>query len=176
MNMLSPMTMMPWSHHILAMTIATLFIVGISLLILWAARTMKNKQLLQTSIVLLVISALLCMAGWNMMGGMGSGGGMMMKNKGMESMKMMDQGMDDAMSMSMHDMSAMLEGKTGDAFDQAFIEGMIPHHQGAIDMARAALTDAKHQEIKDMARAIIRAQQTEIDQMNGWLKAWGYTE
>lgn len=82
----------------------------------------------------------------------------------------------DAMRMSMDDMSAMLEGKTGDAFDQAFIEGMIPHHQGAIDMAREALKSAKHEEIKAMARAIISAQQQEINQMEQWLEAWGYTE
>lgn len=81
----------------------------------------------------------------------------------------------DAMSMSMDDMSAMLEGKTGDAFDKAFIEGMIPHHQGAIDMAKAAQQSAKHEEIKRMADAIISAQQREIDQMNQWMKDWGYT-
>ena len=35
----------------------------------------------------------------------------------------------DPMAMSMADMGKMLEGKTGDALDQAFLEGMIPHHQ-----------------------------------------------
>lgn len=35
----------------------------------------------------------------------------------------------DPMSMSMRDMGGMLEGKTGDALDRAFLEGMIPHHQ-----------------------------------------------
>ena len=88
----------------------------------------------------------------------------------------MMKGDHDAMGMSMDDMSEMLEGKTGDAFDQAFIEGMIPHHQGAIDMAEMALESAKHEEIKAMARAIISAQQQEIEQMEQWLKAWGYTK
>jgi uncharacterized protein (DUF305 family) len=89
----------------------------------------------------------------------------------------MDHHMDgDAMSMSMEDMSAILQGKTGDAFDKAFIEGMIPHHQGAIDMARAAQQSAKHQEIKDMAEDIISAQQSEIDMMRGWQLSWGYVE
>ena len=79
-------------------------------------------------------------------------------------------------NMSMGDMSRMLEGKTGDSFDEAFIRMMIPHHEGAIDMAQAALEDAKHEEIKAMAREIISAQQREIDQMNGWLQAWGYND
>lgn len=70
----------------------------------------------------------------------------------------------------------MLEGKTGDAFDAAFIEAMIPHHQGAIDMANAALKNAKHKEIQQMAKAIISAQQKEIDTMKQWQKNWGYTK
>lgn len=78
--------------------------------------------------------------------------------------------------MSMDDMMAELEGKTGDDFDKAFIEMMIPHHEGAIEMARAAQRSAKHQEIKDMAEDIISAQQSEIDMMRGWQQAWGYTE
>jgi uncharacterized protein (DUF305 family) len=68
----------------------------------------------------------------------------------------------------------MLQGKTGDVFDEAFIRMMIPHHQGAIDMARLAQKNAKHQEIKDMADDIISAQQSEIDLMKQWLEAWGY--
>ncbi|HLD71874.1 MAG TPA: DUF305 domain-containing protein [Candidatus Peribacteraceae bacterium] len=88
----------------------------------------------------------------------------------------MMKGDHDAMEMSMDDMSMALEGKTGDEFDQAFIEGMIPHHQGAIEMAVMALESAKHEEIKAMARAIISAQQQEIDQMEQWLKAWGYND
>lgn len=79
-------------------------------------------------------------------------------------------------SMTMEDMVQMLDGKTGDEFDKAFIEGMIPHHQGAIDMAVEALQNAKHQEIKDMAEAIISTQQSEIDLMRQWQEEWGYTE
>lgn len=81
----------------------------------------------------------------------------------------------DAMHMSMDDMAGMLNGKNGDAFDQAFLEGMIPHHQGAIDMANAALQQAGHEEIKAMARDIIAAQQREIDMMRGWQQAWGFS-
>lgn len=80
----------------------------------------------------------------------------------------------DPMSMSMMDMSKMLVGKTGDALDRAFIEGMIPHHQGAIDMAQY-LTGAKHPELRAMGQEIIKAQTAEIEQMQKWLIEWGYT-
>jgi uncharacterized protein (DUF305 family) len=89
-----------------------------------------------------------------------------------------NQGMQHSMSsaMTMDDMTKALSGKTGDAFDQAFIQMMIPHHQGAIEMAKAAQASAKHDEIKKMAADIIAAQQREIDMMQGWQKAWGYTK
>ncbi len=89
-------------------------------------------------------------------------GGMMMGNH--------DMGV--GMSGAMDGMMAGLEGKTGDAFDQAFLSGMIMHHQGAVQMAQAALQNAKHQEIKDMAKAIITAQTSEISQMQQWQKSW----
>lgn len=83
--------------------------------------------------------------------------------------------MNDA-SMSMSDMTNELKDKTGDAFDRAFISMMIPHHQGAIDMAQLALRFSKHEEIRKMARDILSAQQREIDQMKTWEKAWGYAK
>jgi len=76
------------------------------------------------------------------------------------------------MGSSMDDMMGSLNDKKGEEFDIAFIEAMIPHHQGAIDMAQAALTNAEHQEIKDLAVGIIDAQQKEINMMNEWLKMW----
>ena len=85
---------------------------------------------------------------------------------------MMD--MSDPMSMSMADMSKMIAGKTGDALDRAFLEGMIPHHQGAVDMARM-MSGSKHPELVKFANDIIAGQSREIDQMNAWMKAWGYT-
>ncbi len=57
-------------------------------------------------------------------------------------------------------------------FDRAFIDAMVPHHQSAIDAAQLAQTRAVHQEIKDLAVAIISAQQSEIDQMKAWRLAW----
>ena len=76
------------------------------------------------------------------------------------------------MSETMTGMSASLEGKTGDEFDRAFIDEMITHHEGAVDMARQALQHAKHNEIKKMAQDIIDAQTKEIDTMRTWLQEW----
>ncbi len=80
-----------------------------------------------------------------------------------------------AASMSMDNMTASLKGKTGDAFDKAFMSEMIVHHQGAIDMANLALTNAKHQEIKDLAKNIVTAQTSEITEMKNWQSQWGYS-
>ncbi len=77
-----------------------------------------------------------------------------------------------SMASMMTSMNAGLQGKTGDAFDQEFLAEMIVHHQGAIDMAKLALINAKHQEIKDLATAIIAAQTKEIGEMKQWQKAW----
>ncbi len=81
---------------------------------------------------------------------------------------------DEPMSMEdmMHSMNAELEGKTGDAFDRAFLSEMIIHHQGAVEMAGLALENAKHQEIKDLAEGIIKAQNKEIADMLSWQKDW----
>jgi uncharacterized protein (DUF305 family) len=76
------------------------------------------------------------------------------------------------MSDTMMGMTAELQGKTGDEFDKAFIQGMIEHHEGAVEMAQQALQQAKHSEIKQMAQAIIDAQTSEITIMRGWLKSW----
>lgn len=77
-------------------------------------------------------------------------------------------------AMDMSNMSSVLEGKSGDDFDKAFIDGMITHHKDAIDMARMADKQAEHQEIKDISKLIIDAQQKEIDKMNTWKVQWGY--
>jgi len=78
------------------------------------------------------------------------------------------------MGTSMEEMMGSMEGKTGDNFDKAFMEAMIVHHQGAIDMAREAKVSAKHDEIKQMADDIISAQTNEIEMMMEWQKDWGY--
>jgi uncharacterized protein (DUF305 family) len=77
-----------------------------------------------------------------------------------------------SMGGAMDDMMSGLSDKTGDEFDKAFLSEMIVHHQGAVSMAEAALKDAKHQEIKNLAQNIITAQKAEIAEMQNWEKSW----
>jgi uncharacterized protein (DUF305 family) len=57
-------------------------------------------------------------------------------------------------------------------FDLRFIDAMIPHHQGAVVMAREILQKSKRPELRQLATAIISAQEKEIAQMQQWRKAW----
>lgn len=57
-------------------------------------------------------------------------------------------------------------------FDREFIDTMIPHHQGAIRMARVELEDGRNAELKQLAQAIVDAQAKEIDEMNTWRVEW----
>ena len=64
----------------------------------------------------------------------------------------------------------MMQGAQAADPDVAFVRAMIPHHQGAIDMARAVLKYGKDARVKEWANQIIKAQEAEIAAMQDWLK------
>ncbi|MBD9735891.1 DUF305 domain-containing protein [Streptomyces sp. H28] len=79
-----------------------------------------------------------------------------------------------AMDHSMHGMDGMmtaeemteLENASGKAFDTAFMEMMIKHHEGAVEMAKTEQADGAYAPAKKMAEEIIASQSAEIEQMN----------
>jgi uncharacterized protein (DUF305 family) len=77
------------------------------------------------------------------------------------------QDMDAGMKRMDHDMTAA--PMTGNV-DHDFVAMMIPHHQGAIDMAKGELMYGKDPAMRRLAEKIIVDQQSEIDVMNLWLK------
>lgn len=79
-----------------------------------------------------------------------------------------DADMAKGMGTMQHDMSAV--PMTGDA-DHDFVSMMLPHHQGAVSMARSELRYGKDPAMRRLARAIVAAQEHEIGLMNAWLKA-----
>jgi uncharacterized protein (DUF305 family) len=57
-------------------------------------------------------------------------------------------------------------------YDLRFIDAMIPHHEGAILMAKDVLQKSKQSELRQLATTIISAQEKEIKQMQDWRKNW----
>lgn len=55
--------------------------------------------------------------------------------------------------------------ENGKYSDKAFIDAMVPHHQGAIDMAEIALKNAEHVEIKQLSENIVSTQRAEIKEL-----------
>ena len=77
--------------------------------------------------------------------------------------------MTEAMDMQKQMMMHMTMKPSGNP-DKDFVMMMIPHHQGAIDMAQLELKYGKDPELKALAESIIRAQDKEIAQMKAWQK------
>jgi len=89
--------------------------------------------------------------------GSGSGGGM----AGMDHSNM-NHG---SMGMGSGEMARQMVMENGKYSDERFIDAMVPHHQGAIEMAKVALEHAEHEEIKELSHNIISSQQAEIEEL-----------
>src|SRR5918997_494530 len=68
-------------------------------------------------------------------------------------------------SESAHGASTEMLMENGEYSDERFIDAMVPHHQGAIDMAEVALENAEHLELLQLAENVISTQQAEIEQL-----------
>lgn len=99
----------------------------------------------------------------------------MMRMMGMDTNHAHEQEADSHETMSMTEMVEQSQDKTGDDFDKAFVEMMISHHEGAIEMAKLIPGRAKHDELKKLSAAIIAAQTKEVEDMKQWQQDWGYS-
>lgn len=139
-------------------------------------RHMKNisieidKKTLITAIIGFVIGVVLTLVVAGCMIG-GKSRGVYRSQYRRDSMAKMHQ-MDNGMHTMMQDMTSRMEGKTGDALDQTFLEDMIVHHQGAVDMAKMLQANTKRPELQKMATDIVTVQTKEIEMMQGWLTEW----
>jgi uncharacterized protein (DUF305 family) len=73
-------------------------------------------------------------------------------------------GMDHRMDMDL--------GPADQSFDLRFLDAMVPHHEGAVVMAKEVLQKSQRPEMKKLAKEIIQAQTKEIAQMKQWRIAW----
>jgi uncharacterized protein (DUF305 family) len=125
------------------------------------------------ALLALVLAAALLLAGCG-----GSGGGM----QDMEGMKGEDggrqeqaekeagngggmEGMDMGGNATAADTAREMVEEDGGYSDRAFIDAMVPHHQGAVEMAEVALENAEHREIRDLAEDVVTAQKAEIEKL-----------
>jgi uncharacterized protein (DUF305 family) len=81
-------------------------------------------------------------------------------------------GDDSGSAASSPSVSAEASADAHNAQDVSFAQGMIPHHQQAIEMAELADGRAASTQVKDLAARVEKAQGPEISTMTGWLKAW----
>lgn len=125
----------------------------------------------------LIIGAVLLIVGLGAGYGIGASKTPVPSQEAPSGMHMMPDGSmmgNDGMSMSdmMMDMNAALRGKTGDDLDRAFIDEMIVHHEGAVEMAQILLQGTERPELIQLGSEIITAQMAEIEMMRQWRSAW----
>lgn len=79
------------------------------------------------------------------------------------------EGMDGMAGMMTAEDMAALEAADGAAFQTMWLEMMIEHHQGAVEMARSVLDEGQYEPARKVAETIIETQQAEIEEMEGLL-------
>jgi uncharacterized protein (DUF305 family) len=126
-------------------------------------KTILTKTWLLT--LLLAVTVILAACGGAGGGQQGSGSGSEQepaeKADGMDHSQMNHGSMD----MGSNGMARQMVMENGKYSDKAFIDAMVPHHQGAIEMARVAFKNAEHAEIKELSRNITSSQQAEIEEL-----------
>src|ERR671914_302355 len=116
-------------------------------------------------VLLLAVAFLLAAcgdAGGGQQGDDSGGGGHGQMDHGSMDHGQMGQG---SMGMGSKGMAKQMVMENGEYSDEAFIDAMVPHHQGAIAMAEVALKNAEHEEIIQLSRNIISSQQAEIEEL-----------
>lgn len=76
------------------------------------------------------------------------------------------------MNTMMNVMNEVLKSKSGDELEQAFLEEMIIHHEGAVNMAQTIKAGTKRPELQKLADGIVNEQNQEIGMMKVWLSDW----
>ncbi|MFY9227821.1 MAG: DUF305 domain-containing protein [Candidatus Microsaccharimonas sp.] len=130
---------------------------------------MNNKKLFIIIVVVLVLAVVASALYYGLRGNMSQS-----NTDSMSGMDMSGSTVNNSFIDTGSDTYKQYAAMSGEMYDRTFIANMVIHHQGAVDMARMALTNAKHQELKDMANDIISAQEKEIAEMSSWYKEWGY--
>ncbi len=132
------------------------------------------KRYAKLALPALLLTAVLILASC---GGAGTGGSQQDASDDMQGMNHGDAGgeqkkpgdmagMDhDQMGHGSGGMASGMLMENGRYSDERFIDAMVPHHQGAVEMARVALKNAEHEEIKQLSRNIISSQQAEIEEL-----------
>lgn len=80
---------------------------------------------------------------------------------------------DKAFAQSMQTMMKNMDVKPTGNPDKDFVLMMLPHHQGAVDMAKVELQYGKDPELRQLATGIVAAQEKEIAEMKAWLAKHG---
>jgi uncharacterized protein (DUF305 family) len=75
--------------------------------------------------------------------------------------------------LGMSPLAACSSPATHNSADVAFAQGMVPHHEQALEMTELVASRTESTHVLDLAERISKSQQPEVDRMNGWLKSWG---